>query len=247
MRDGATVLTRDQVMEGIAEMLHEIQVEATFPDGTKLVTVHQPIRAPVAKKPSAKKTAGPKAAKKAAAPKAAVKKAAPKAKAAPAAAAPPAAAKPKAAPKAAKAAPKPKAAAAAGKPKAAAAVEAAPVAAPVAGVEAPVVPAADASVLSLKLTEFAAKLQQFRSNPLVMVHNEWSAGLRAFMSRDTTQMLINPPGTGQLELVLNSDPDVVKELDRARRRSENKAAEERRREEQKKEQFRTSKGLQAKE
>ena len=44
MRDGATVLSRDQVMEGIAEMIHEIQVEAIFPDGTKLVTVHQPIR-----------------------------------------------------------------------------------------------------------------------------------------------------------------------------------------------------------
>jgi len=44
MRDGATVLTRDQVMEGVPEMIHEIQVEATFPDGTKLVTVHQPIR-----------------------------------------------------------------------------------------------------------------------------------------------------------------------------------------------------------
>jgi urease subunit gamma len=44
MRDGATVLTRDQVMEGIAEMILEIQVEATFPDGTKLVTVHEPIR-----------------------------------------------------------------------------------------------------------------------------------------------------------------------------------------------------------
>src|SRR5215217_353569 len=44
MRDGATVLSREQVMEGIAEMIHEIQVEATFPDGTKLVTVHQPIR-----------------------------------------------------------------------------------------------------------------------------------------------------------------------------------------------------------
>jgi urease subunit gamma len=44
MRDGGTVLTRDQVMEGIAEMIHEIQVEATFPDGTKLVTVHHPIR-----------------------------------------------------------------------------------------------------------------------------------------------------------------------------------------------------------
>ena len=72
MRDGATVLTRDQVMEGIAEMLHEIQVEATFPDGTKLVTVHQPIRAPAAKKPSAKAKAkaAPKAKPK---PKAAAK------------------------------------------------------------------------------------------------------------------------------------------------------------------------------
>jgi urease subunit gamma len=45
MRDGATVLCRDDVMEGVPEMLHEIQVEATFPDGTKLVTVHEPIRA----------------------------------------------------------------------------------------------------------------------------------------------------------------------------------------------------------
>ncbi len=44
MRDGATVLTRDQCMEGIAEMIPEIQVEATFPDGTKLVTIHEPIR-----------------------------------------------------------------------------------------------------------------------------------------------------------------------------------------------------------
>ncbi len=43
MRDGATVLSREQVMEGVPEMVHDIQVEATFPDGTKLVTVHQPI------------------------------------------------------------------------------------------------------------------------------------------------------------------------------------------------------------
>ncbi|RZL10838.1 MAG: urease subunit gamma, partial [Rubrivivax sp.] len=43
MSEGKTVLRRDQVMEGIAEMIPEIQVEATFPDGTKLVTVHQPI------------------------------------------------------------------------------------------------------------------------------------------------------------------------------------------------------------
>ncbi len=44
MTEGAKVLTRDDVMDGVAEMIHEIQVEATFPDGTKLVTVHDPIR-----------------------------------------------------------------------------------------------------------------------------------------------------------------------------------------------------------
>jgi urease subunit gamma len=43
MAYGTTLLTRDQVMEGVPEMIHEVQVEATFPDGTKLVTVHQPI------------------------------------------------------------------------------------------------------------------------------------------------------------------------------------------------------------
>jgi urease subunit gamma len=43
MSDGKTVLSRDDVMDGIAELIPEIQVEATFPDGTKLVTVHQPI------------------------------------------------------------------------------------------------------------------------------------------------------------------------------------------------------------
>lgn len=44
MAMGAGVIRRDQVMEGVAEMIHDVQVEATFPDGTKLVTVHQPIR-----------------------------------------------------------------------------------------------------------------------------------------------------------------------------------------------------------
>ena len=44
MQAGATVIRREQVMDGIAEMIHDIQVEATFPDGTKLVTVHNPIR-----------------------------------------------------------------------------------------------------------------------------------------------------------------------------------------------------------
>ena len=44
MEAAAKVITKDQVMPGIAEMIHDVQVEATFPDGTKLVTVHHPIR-----------------------------------------------------------------------------------------------------------------------------------------------------------------------------------------------------------
>ena len=44
MQYGATLLNREDVMEGIPEMIHEVQIEATFPDGTKLVTVHNPIR-----------------------------------------------------------------------------------------------------------------------------------------------------------------------------------------------------------
>ncbi len=43
MSSGRSILSRDEVMDGIAEMIHEVQVEATFPDGTKLVTVHDPI------------------------------------------------------------------------------------------------------------------------------------------------------------------------------------------------------------
>jgi len=44
MSSGASILTREQVMKGVADMIHEIQVEAMFPDGTKLVTIHDPIR-----------------------------------------------------------------------------------------------------------------------------------------------------------------------------------------------------------
>lgn len=44
MSFGSTIISRDEVMEGVPEMIHEVQVEATFPDGTKLVTVHNPIR-----------------------------------------------------------------------------------------------------------------------------------------------------------------------------------------------------------
>ena len=44
MSAGASIICKDQVMDGVAEMIHDVQVEATFPDGTKLVTVHAPIR-----------------------------------------------------------------------------------------------------------------------------------------------------------------------------------------------------------
>ena len=44
MEEGRTVLTRDQVMEGVAEMIPDVQIEATFPDGRKLVTIHSPIK-----------------------------------------------------------------------------------------------------------------------------------------------------------------------------------------------------------
>jgi urease subunit gamma len=44
MSYGTTILSREEVMEGVPEMIHEVQVEATFPDGTKLITVHNPIR-----------------------------------------------------------------------------------------------------------------------------------------------------------------------------------------------------------
>jgi len=44
MTSGATILSKEDVMDGVAEMIHEVQVEATFPDGTKLVTVHDPIQ-----------------------------------------------------------------------------------------------------------------------------------------------------------------------------------------------------------
>ena len=59
MHYGTTLLTRDDVMEGVPEMIPDIQIEATFPDGTKLVTVHHPIPCQAAPQASACATAGP--------------------------------------------------------------------------------------------------------------------------------------------------------------------------------------------
>jgi urease subunit gamma/beta len=58
MAYGATILTAEQVMEGVAEMIHDVQVEATFPDGTKLVTVHEPIRGGHAEHPPGELVSG---------------------------------------------------------------------------------------------------------------------------------------------------------------------------------------------
>lgn len=58
MGEGRTLLTTDQVMDGVADLIHDVQVEATFPDGTKLVTVHEPIQPGSAKSESTKNKAG---------------------------------------------------------------------------------------------------------------------------------------------------------------------------------------------
>lgn len=90
---------------------------------------------------------------------------------------------------------------------------------------------------------FAAKLEQFRSNPLVMVHNEWQTGLRRFYSRGNLQLLMNPPGTDMIELVLNADPEVLKGQQRRLREEAGREAQREREEVQRREQFRTRTGL----
>lgn len=52
MSYGRTLLTTDQVMPGVPDLIHDVQVEATFPDGTKLVTVHEPVQEPVTEEPA---------------------------------------------------------------------------------------------------------------------------------------------------------------------------------------------------
>lgn len=75
-------------------------------------------------------------------------------------------------------------------------------------------------------TSFLAKLEQFENNPLYMVNREWKEALTRFMDRDSVQVLWLPEGTDTLELVINADPDVMKELDRARKERESREAQE---------------------
>lgn len=97
------------------------------------------------------------------------------------------------------------------------------------------------------LETFRAKLEQFKSNPLVMVHREWEEALKTFLARPSTQVAMLPPGTRTLELVMNPDPEILKEMIKDRNLQESKAALERRKAEQQQARFKTQTGLQAKE
>lgn len=75
---------------------------------------------------------------------------------------------------------------------------------------------------------FNAKLEQFRSNPLVMLHREWHEAYAKVLESPTIQVMLLPPGTSTLELLLNRDPDVLREIEKRRNEAEQKEAEEKR-------------------
>lgn len=95
-----------------------------------------------------------------------------------------------------------------------------------------------------QLTLFDAKHEQFKANPLVMVNREWSDALAKFYSKESVQMMFTPAGGGQLQLVLNADPDIVRELDRLRKKTEADEAQRERQRKQDEERFRTKTDLQ---
>jgi membrane protease subunit HflK len=78
------------------------------------------------------------------------------------------------------------------------------------------------------LTEFRAKLGQFKTNPLVMVHTSWESAVSAFVARDNVQLMLVPPGVRTLELLLNRDPDIAKTQQSAARKRANEEAARRR-------------------
>ncbi|MFZ4574469.1 MAG: SPFH domain-containing protein [Phycisphaerales bacterium] len=95
-----------------------------------------------------------------------------------------------------------------------------------------------------KLARFEAKLAQYKANPSLMVQREWSTAMRDFLARDSVQVLILPPGSKTLTLKLNSDPDILKEIDQARRIRENEMINNRRRDELRRGEYKTNTDLQ---
>lgn len=96
-----------------------------------------------------------------------------------------------------------------------------------------------------ELASFNAKLDQFKSNPDVMVNREWAEALTAFMSRDSVELFWLPPGLHTLQLQTNSDPDILKALESAARQSKNERAAKEREDQVLKSRFKTTTGLTA--
>lgn len=91
---------------------------------------------------------------------------------------------------------------------------------------------------------YLAKLEQFKANPLVMVSREWVDATTKFYSRDSVQMMFVPPGSGELQLVLNADPKIVRQLEQAFKRRETEDAQQERQRKADEERFRTRTDLQ---
>jgi len=94
------------------------------------------------------------------------------------------------------------------------------------------------------LARFNAKVAQFNANPLVMVHQEWSDAMRTFMSRDSVQLMLMPAGIHTISLGINSDPGIMREMDKARKLRERNEAERLRQLELRRDEFKTDTGLQ---
>ncbi|HEX8877919.1 MAG TPA: SPFH domain-containing protein [Phycisphaerales bacterium] len=91
-----------------------------------------------------------------------------------------------------------------------------------------------------ELATFQAKLGQYRSNPRVMLHREWTEALQSFLDRDTVQLVLVPPGTKTLEIKLNEDPAQAKRRNESLRLQDNRRAEEQRLKAQREAQFNTT-------
>jgi len=94
------------------------------------------------------------------------------------------------------------------------------------------------------LARFEAKLAQFEANPSLMIQREWSVAMRELLAKDSVQFMLMPAGVNTSTLLLNSDPDIIKNRDRARKERENTEAEKRRMRELRETQFRTQTDLQ---
>jgi len=95
-----------------------------------------------------------------------------------------------------------------------------------------------------RLVRFDAKLAQYNANPMLMIQREWSTAMREFLARDSVQVMLLPPGATTVTLGINSDPDILKEIDQARRLRENEEIQRIRMEELRKGEYKTQTDLQ---